>query len=335
MTAMMKHVIGECRQRVHRSRSRLRSWLGIAARVPAVGPRDDVPEAIWPHYQLLLDSGIVVWGCTAQANRLLYEPGDEDNPGNTVYSPSPYFDDNPQHLADITNRVRQLKGSEPNDPELAAVAAAITDPYNQIDKQLLPYKLTDGHEVYFAWTLIHRGRLPDGVLSDRMLPLMICPERTPGTMIPPLAFWARPLIDRWGRLVEWMQQFPSQRQVVRPAKPGKVPRLEPETEDQAHGLVRITPEAARTFRRVAKETIPNGPAFLALSVIETEFGRGHKCDLAPSWDRERELCVESRGIKILVPRDQAALLRGTVVDFRSSIFGTGFKIRNPNLDGLD
>ena len=284
---------------------------------------------------MLLESGTVAWGCTAQANRLLYMAGDEDNPCNTVYSPSPYFDDNPQHLADITNRVRKLKDTEPEDPQLAAVAAAITDPFNQIDKQQLPYKLTDGHEVYFAWTLVHRSRLPDGILSDRILPLMICPERTPATMILPLALWARPLIDRWGRLAEWMQQFPSRRETIRPTRPGRAPRLERVAEDQAYGLVTITPEAARTFRRLAGETIPKGPAYLAVSVIETEDGRRHKCDLAPSWDRERELCVESRGIKILVPREQAALMKGTVVHFRQSILGTGFMIRNPNLDRFE
>jgi Fe-S cluster assembly iron-binding protein IscA len=327
---MMERVIVKCRKLVGCSRSPLLRGLGLAPRVEAVGPRDDVPKMIRPHYQILLEAGSVVWACTAQANRLLYMEGGEDNPGNTVYSPSPYFDDNPQHLADITNRVRQLKDTEPEDPELAAVAASITDPYNMVDKQLLPYKLTDGHEVYFAWTLIHRSRLPDGKLSDRILPLMICPARTPATMILPRPFWARQIVDHWGRLAQWMGQFPSQRKTIWPAKRGRVPRLERDTEEQAYGLVTLTAEAARTFQRIAVETLPSGPAYLAVSVIESAEGRRHKCDLAPSWDRERELCVESRGVKILVPRDQAPLLKGTVVHFRQSIFGTGFMIRNPN-----
>jgi iron-sulfur cluster assembly protein len=76
-------------------------------------------------------------------------------------------------------------------------------------------------------------------------------------------------------------------------------------------------------------THPELPEVFYLSVGVAEDG-SHSVALAERWDREREVCVESLGIKLIIERSQLPLLAGSVVDFKESIYGTGFLVRNAN-----
>jgi hypothetical protein len=172
--------------------------VGIVGVAREMIRQDAIPDRLLPHYTKLLRSGTVVWGHTAQANTRLYNPGPDDPPANTLYSPDVYFDRSPHHLDDIARALYDLKGTTPRDPELARVAAIMTDEYNCVEKEPLPAQLTEGHDVYLTSTLIHRSRLPDRVLSDRLFPLLVCPGETPANMILPLPYWPEELVEAWG-----------------------------------------------------------------------------------------------------------------------------------------
>jgi hypothetical protein len=89
-------MIADCRRRVRRARRHWLGWLGAAASPLQMDARDDVPSALRPHYQHLLREGEVVWGHMVMANSHLYSPGEDDRPGNVIYSPAHNFDDHPE-----------------------------------------------------------------------------------------------------------------------------------------------------------------------------------------------------------------------------------------------
>jgi iron-sulfur cluster assembly protein len=328
--------IRDCRREWSRGRAGWLGMIGLGSPAAELDLRETIPESLRPHYLELARHGAVVWGHTAQANRQLYSPGYEDLPCNTIYSPSPYFDSRPDRLAEVADAVYALKDTGPADPELADVAATITDEFNGVEKQRLPERLTDGREVYLAWTIVHRPRLPEGVLSDRLLPLVIAPGKTRANMILPLRYWARPLVDHWGRLDDLLRRRTENRrgaadgaEPVAEAPP--VALAEEALAEREARLIDVTPRAARMIRKLARQCGMAEPYYLAVAVTQTEKGPRHRTDLAPTWDRQREVCIECGEVRVLIPKDQVSLLAGAVVDFRESIYGTGFLVRNPNV----
>jgi Fe-S cluster assembly iron-binding protein IscA len=319
---MFGRLIEDCRKHVARGQGGWLRRLGFAPTPLRMDPRDDVPASVRPHYEQLLREGEVVWGHVVMANRALYEPGDRDHPGNVVYSPKAHFDEHPEDLTAIAHAVYALKDTAPDDPALAEVAATISDDYNGVEKQRLPKALTGGRVVYLAWTIFHRSRLPKGYLADRLVPLLICPKQTPANMVLPLPYWPRELAEQWGRLDQVLAQVPGQRPA--PAVRAAPRRRERDTEE---GPVSVTPRAARKIQELAARAGMAPEFYVAVSTVSDQEGTRHKVDLAPTWDRERELCFESRGLRILIPRDQEHALQGAVVDFRESIYGSGFIVR--------
>jgi iron-sulfur cluster assembly protein len=231
-------------------------------------------------------------------------------------------------LADLAHAVYELKGTEQEDPALGEVAAIISDDFNMVEKERLPERLAGADEVYLAWIIVHRSRLPSRFLSDRLVPLLICPGKTTTNMIVPAPYWPRDLVDRWGKLGEMLADAPRRRQ-ARPAVAASARRRDRAAEESAvDGPVSVTPRAARKIRELAAQVNLGEEFFLAVSATAAA-GSGYKVDLAPSWDKDRELCFASRGIRIIVPKDQVESLDGAVVDFRETVYGAGFNVRRP------
>lgn len=132
----------------------------------------------------LLAHGRVVWGGVVQANSLLFEPGASDHPAKIIYSNDPYFDDQNYHLLEIAERLFALKGTTPEDPELALAAKSVTDEMKRQFGVHLPKSLTDGMEVISSETMIIRAHLPFGMLVDRALPLLIHPSTEQVMLVP-------------------------------------------------------------------------------------------------------------------------------------------------------
>jgi Fe-S cluster assembly iron-binding protein IscA len=290
---------------------------------------DDVPEALRPHYEILLDTGHIVWGTLAQVNTGMFLPGPNDLPGETVYSTDAYFDDHPRDLAEIGRAAFALKNTEPVDRNLQRVAALMTNEYDRTPRQPLPRQLTEGREVFLAITIFHRSCLPNGIVSARVFPLLIDPGRTEANMILPMPYWSDLLQGGWDNLDEKLAALPvtsTARQVALDAEKETLegtPSWDVETTPLS-----LTPAAAAKFRRILSEH--DFPEVVYLLVgIHTDGERAGKkrADIAPSFHPTEECCFESQGVQVVVRLDHLEQMRGAIVDYQDSIFGSGFSIR--------
>ena len=142
-------------------------------------------------------TGRVVWGCIVQANTLLFEPGEENNPAVFLYSLDPAIDAAPERLRAIARSLYGVKGLE-TDPELQRFADALADERAPIGRLAVPAAVCGGvREVFYTVALVVRNHLPDGVLQSRPFPLLVLPEQTTATMILPSRYWSKRLLAQW------------------------------------------------------------------------------------------------------------------------------------------
>jgi hypothetical protein len=94
-------------------------------------------------------------------------------------------------------------------------------------------------------------------------------------------------------------------------------------------LVRVTPKAAEAFRALATLRGMDGTGFLAIDAREANGQVVFNLNLAPAWDRQKELNIESGGIHILIKKDQADRVAGTKIDY-SGTGARGFVIISPH-----
>jgi hypothetical protein len=105
---------------------------------------------------------IVAW--IVQANTALFEAGTEDYPAQVLISRDPSADD--EFMAELAERVADLKGQRPDDPVEAEVAELVNDEtYRARTKTKVPKQFTGGKVVYSTGLMIERNLLPSGVLD--------------------------------------------------------------------------------------------------------------------------------------------------------------------------
>jgi len=130
-----------------------------------------------------------------QANSLLFEPGPADHPAMLVYSPDPYFDVRPAELRLIGSKVFALKGTQPQDPELLALARLITEEVDHSMGLRLP-PVFSAQDIRSAVFMVFRDHVPNRVLSGGLFPILTHPS-TPAVMIAPFEFWPAELTILW------------------------------------------------------------------------------------------------------------------------------------------
>src|SRR5688500_9241296 len=79
---------------------------------------DDKLNALFQNLPTLFANGTVVWGHIIQANRMMFEAGPINCPGEFVYSLEDARIANPQNLQKVAHELYSLKGTEPDDVEL-------------------------------------------------------------------------------------------------------------------------------------------------------------------------------------------------------------------------
>jgi hypothetical protein len=152
--------------------------------------RKDPLAEILRAQDLLLTEGRLVWGAIVQANTLLFKPGWQNHPAAVVYSPdTALFDDNPDLLLDIARKLYRVKGTQQADPELAAFSRMLASERDREMRMEVPRSLTGSAAVHCTDIIVARRHLPGRVLSERVFPLLIAPERTAMTMMLPSRFW--------------------------------------------------------------------------------------------------------------------------------------------------
>ncbi len=99
-------------------------------------------------------------------------------------------------------------------------------------------------------------------------------------------------------------------------------------------LVVLTPVAKEKLQQVMEAEKAAG-SFLKVDVFE---GGGCACSGGYRYSLSleekagaRDLVEEVGGLKILVDKDAADILRGSKIDYYESLQRTGFKIENPNI----
>jgi hypothetical protein len=114
----------------------------------------------------LAAGGVPVTAVLVQANRLMYEDGDEDHPGAVVFTPDPTVE--PAVLEFVADVIASVKGTVPADSGLAVLADQVTNEvYVQYRRTRVAPRLASGEEVYLADIDLHRGYLRGGVVRSR------------------------------------------------------------------------------------------------------------------------------------------------------------------------
>jgi hypothetical protein len=145
----------------------------------------------------LLKRGHIVWGQVVQANQLLFYPGMDNAPADVLFCPNPHSQNNPEALASIADRLYEIKGSQPDDPELAKLAAAITDESGRHFGLSIPQSLSPDFPTETSVIYIVRKHLPNGYLTQKVLPLLIYPEQPRIVMVLPCRYWPVEMEDWW------------------------------------------------------------------------------------------------------------------------------------------
>jgi hypothetical protein len=145
--------------------------------------------------RLLLQEGYVVMGHFARAFFPAFIPGKMTHYGSVVYclDPAPV-----EKLFELAWRVNLLrKDNSPPPAGTETVATAIRDDRSQFVRLRLPPQVSTVEQSFFANICIQRTRLPFGYIHDRLVPLLVAPQKTEWCMLLPIRFWDDGFKEAW------------------------------------------------------------------------------------------------------------------------------------------
>lgn len=157
---------------------------------------EDKLSTHFKNYTNLLKHGVVVWGHIIQANRLLFEPGVDDCPGELIFCLDEQHRGSVQELADCARQLFSLKGTSPDDPSLMGIAEYLTDEYTRVFGLEVPAAIS-GHGHRISSTFFVRKHMPTGVLRQPLLPLLVLPEEPFVATVLPSKFWSEDFHSFW------------------------------------------------------------------------------------------------------------------------------------------
>ena len=165
------------------------SWL-------RANPADDL-MTLFTGLQTLYSGGIVVWGHTIQANRQLFEPGNNDHPGELVYSIDNQRDIDPAWLQEVAYALYQLKGTAPVDPAFQSIARYLANELVRVFGLPVPESISPFMRCRISTTLFVRKHLPMRRLCAPFLPIIVSRQK-PWIALPlPERYWPQQLVDWW------------------------------------------------------------------------------------------------------------------------------------------
>ena len=136
---------------------------------------DDSPFPMFDEAQALYSEGKIVYGSILMANSLLsmdYEYGISiSNPGYVIYSMNPYYDENPNELLLLAEKIYsyRYKNIVPFEMQIfVELMEHENDSYYNIQ---VPLEMTDGREVFVTSVLFQRNHLPLLKIGGRLLPV--------------------------------------------------------------------------------------------------------------------------------------------------------------------
>lgn len=169
------------------------SWdLSNSDRPPMKDSRNDTMTPRSDKKKLLLH-GKVVWGVVTRAFKPAYIPGKHTFYGSVAYSLDSL--DCPFELAWKVNQLREYYPTIPKGAE--KVAKSIQNDLSNFARMKLPKELDITGESYFANICIHRERLPLNYIHNRLLPVLVAPDKTKWCCILPLEYWDEEFKQIW------------------------------------------------------------------------------------------------------------------------------------------
>lgn len=158
---------------------------------------DDKLAVLFRHMAELFTEGTVVWGHVIQANALMFDHGEFDCPGEVVYSLADSKKAVPKILEPIAHQIFALKGTEPNNPELAPIAEYLTDEMIRVLGLPVPSVICPKMRCLISTTFFVRKHLPERRLCSPVLPLIVNPFEPHVAMPLPGKYWPAEFIEWW------------------------------------------------------------------------------------------------------------------------------------------
>lgn len=322
-----RNLIHACRSEFERSRSGFLSRLGL--RKPPTCCEDCDPGRLKPHYEKLAAKGRVVWGALTQANYQIYTAGQQDLPGIIAYSTDPYYDAHPQDLCETAAACFDLKNTVPADAEFRAIARRLTDELDPTARMMIPLRLSDDRDAFLGPMMFHRSRLPGRALNARLFPILIAPVVTEITMLLPLQYWPTSIRTNCEEFSHYLHKSPVTSQAVRVAKNAEkrpCEKFAPDW-DVSTTPVSITAAAAAEIRTLRKKIDANTPLTLYLAILPNG---NNDLQFVSEHNSQTDDFFISNGIEMAIPKAQRRRLSGTRVDYKTSVFQSGFTIYVPD-----
>ncbi len=152
---------------------------------------------IFANLRSLFSEGVVVWGHVIQANALMFEDGNDDCPGELVYSLDAGDRADPQYLKDVAHQLYGLKNTEPTDPELFGIADYLTDEMTRVYGLPVPHSISPAHRCQVSTTYFVRKHLPGRRLCSSFLPVVVRPTAPFVAMPLPERYWPSDFAKSW------------------------------------------------------------------------------------------------------------------------------------------
>lgn len=149
--------------------------------------------------------GRIVWGYLIVANQGLRVPGDEDLPGEVVYSLDAPDDVALAKLPKIAGALAEAKFSdqatEGFPPEQQEIIAHLRQETERAFGMQVPDSFSEGLRCFTSTFWGHRGHMPERALGGRLVPLLVLAKKVHDVLIIPGNFWPDELRLPWENLV--------------------------------------------------------------------------------------------------------------------------------------
>lgn len=197
--------------------------------------------------------------------------------------------------------------------------------------------MTDGFCVYLTSVMLHRSRLPGGVLNTSVLPVAVAPGRPSACMLLPLPCW--PTATRSDASILDRNLPRNEDLARRPVSPEQLAEDDRDARENPHRTTRaddlvpgasaqiatLTPACAGHLRTLAGKNNMGNDWYVRVG----GDGNVWTLDLSRGPVASGDEVVRSEGVRIAFPRRMAAKLRGVVIEYRRTPIGDGFQFIEP------
>lgn len=141
--------------------------------------------------------GVVVWGHIVQANRLMFSAGNDDCPGELVYSIDDSHRIQGEDLQEVAGALGRLKGQTTADGDLLPISRYLADGQIRVFGLPVPRTISPTFRCQISTTFLVRKHLPGRRLCKPLLPVVVNPGKPHVAMPLPAKYWPDELSHWW------------------------------------------------------------------------------------------------------------------------------------------